>query len=738
MRLSLKTQYFTSLFSALLNTQLNKNLSPFLKVITCLLCFLCYLNAGGQQYNNWFFGDGASIRFNVDSLPDPYAVTTTTPFTTSESSCAISDTNGDLLFYTDGVCVYSKNHTIMQNGTALMGNQSSFQGALIIPLPDHDSLFYIFTTDAFENSFQNGYRYSIVNMNRDNGLGEVIVKNVLLFSQSTERLTAARHSNGIDVWILGNELNSNAFYAWLLTCNGLQTNPVISVTGEIMNQNLMNVGELKISSDGEQVCQTHFPIDGDVAGTANFFQLFDFNNTTGQLSNPKKIILPNTNTYTCEYSADSRFLYLAHSFSNKIEQVETKLATPGAIAASRISIPASPGIFRMQMGPDGKIYVNLSTVYLSAINFPNKKGIASNFHLNKIFLNKSAKLGLPFILNELTSDANSFSYQTIDSCSGTVKFTGPVTLAAPSQWLWNFGDGITSTDANPIHTFVPAGSTYGVTLSITSPLWCGKIIKSQHIVPGGISAKANFTFSANCDSMKVRFMNSSFSSDNLEFEWSFGDGATSVLEHPVHTYANRRSYRVLLRIKAPGSVCILDSVSKIIEIGEFNIQASADQTITEGQSVQLNVTVTGGGISFQWSPDTWLSSSTIANPVAIPADDITYIVTAENTSGCIAADSVSVKVISINEIYVPTAFTPNNDGLNEIFKPVLGTKFSLQNFSVFTRWGEKLFSTSQKDIGWDGKIMGGAQPTGVYTWLIKAVNKEGQSIIKKGTVVLIR
>ena len=101
-------------------------------------------------------------------------------------------------------------------------------------------------------------------------------------------------------------------------------------------------------------------------------------------------------------------------------------------------------------------------------------------------------------------------------------------------------------------------------------------------------------------------------------------------------------------------------------------------------------------------------------------------------------DSVSIKVNPIPGIYIPAAFTPNNDGKNDIFRPLVGTGYTLKDFSIFNRWGQRIFFTSQTDNGWNGKIEGILQDSGAYIWMVNAFDKDGLPYQRKGTVVLIR
>ena len=698
-----------------------------------LFMLLSATKVNGQRYTNWFFGSNASISFEPNSFPIPHR-TTGSLMISSEASCAISNNKGEVLFYTNGETVYNRFHEIMLNGSGLDGNESATQGALIIPMPGNDSLYYIFTADAIENHFGKGYRYSVVNMNRDGGKGEVTAKNNILEPRCTERLTAVRHADGINVWIITNDLNSNVFKAHLLTCRGIQP-AVVSTVGEVLNSNEVdNMGYMKISPDGKKFCQTHF-IENDL-GTPqhSFFQLFDFDNVTGQITNPLKISLPNSNAFGCEFSANSQFLYLTDPQAQEIDQVECTLPRASAIESSVVSLPSNFGYYAIQAGPDDKIYATRGSNALTVIDQPDKKGISCLLRENAIDMIVDTRIGLPPVLRELKNTSNNFSFTNTDSCRGVIQFAGQSSLVN-AQWEWDFGDGTTSNQQNPVHSFNPANRMYVVSLKITSPSVCGSIVKYKYIVPKGILAKADFNFEGKCDSGYVKFTNSSHHLDSVQFLWSFGDGSTSSEINPVHAYSTSGVYQVKLLLTTPGS-CMNDSISKTLNLDQLDIQASPDQTIFEGQSVQLGVT--GNGTSFAWDPPSGLNNSNTKNPVASPLQSTTYFVTGTNNSGCSDVDSVHVIVKTYEDIHVPSAFTPNNDRLNDTFRPVVGIQFRLVKFSVYNRWGELVFSSTEKNKGWDGNLKDKQQASGLYLWSIEAVNKQGKAVNKKGTVLLIR
>jgi len=145
--------------------------------------------------------------------------------------------------------------------------------------------------------------------------------------------------------------------------------------------------------------------------------------------------------------------------------------------------------------------------------------------------------------------------------------------------------------------------------------------------------------------------------------------------------------------------------------------------------------------NFIWTPTTGLSNPAIANPILTAGNvgDVTqYKVTVSSAAGCKGEGFVTVKVYKGPELYTPTAFTPNGDGLNDLFYPFpVGIK-SINYFRVYNRWGNLMFSSNVLYRGWDGKMEGVLQPSGVYVFMAEGVDKNGNKLTKKGTITLIR
>ena len=167
--------------------------------------------------------------------------------------------------------------------------------------------------------------------------------------------------------------------------------------------------------------------------------------------------------------------------------------------------------------------------------------------------------------------------------------------------------------------------------------------------------------------------------------------------------------------------------------------AGRDTIVVVGQPLQFNGT---GGVNYVWSPSTGLSSTTIANPIGVydaSIDSVRYKLIVTDIAGCADSAFIRVKVFKTNPyVFVPTAFTPNNDGRNDVIRPIAVGVQKINYFSIYNRWGQMVFTTTENMKGWDGRIGGVLQNSGVYAWMVSAIDYTGKTIFLKGTVALIR
>ena len=402
-------------------------------VFTVFIGFSLCLNAQ-REASNWFFGDGAGIRFEANGDITP----TTGSLNTDEGCASISDSNGELLFYTDGIFVYDTNGNLMQNGFGLHGSPSSTQSAIIVPKPQDPDVYYIFTVGTqFGNNPDLGFKYSEVNMTLNGGLGAVVNKNVLLLNDSSEKISAVlKDCQTQAIWVItfstqngfpGAPSIFNTFYAYEVTVTGVSTTPVRSTisTLNITGQR----GYLKLSPDGTKLA---------CANVQGGLFLFDFDVITGQVSipanqpGPLQINASNGGSlpYGIEFSPSGQYLYVSsyndffiqgnnaanNNPNNHFSSLVQFDVTVPNIQASRVSLHQDNGYrSALQLGPDGKIYrtasesYNGGLPYLTYINNPNEQGQTSDYdhQNNRINLNNNSRQGLPPFIT-------SFFEETID------------------------------------------------------------------------------------------------------------------------------------------------------------------------------------------------------------------------------------------------------------------------------------------------------------------------------------
>jgi gliding motility-associated-like protein len=180
--------------------------------------------------------------------------------------------------------------------------------------------------------------------------------------------------------------------------------------------------------------------------------------------------------------------------------------------------------------------------------------------------------------------------------------------------------------------------------------------------------------------------------------------------------------------------CYSDTLTIDLDVVTTNVQAGPDQYALPNQSVQL---VASGALSYLWTPAVGLSNPSISNPMASIRTTQTYVVTGSTTAGCSSTDTVTVFIVENELIQLPNAFSPNGDGLNDLFRLPL-TVIRLNQFSIYNRFGQRIFSTNNRNVAWDGRFKGKLQDPGSYVWVLDAYNIRGERKQLKGSIILIR
>jgi len=452
------------------------------RVLFLLLFITPILSYSQNEAAIWYFGQNAGLDFNSGTP----VVLTDGQINTYEGCATISDSLGNLLFYTDGVTVYDRTHNIMQNGNGLSGNSSSTQSAIIVQKPNNLNQYYIFTVDenAGASPNQGGIDYSIVDLTLNGTLGAITTKNSLLLDNSYEKITAIKNANNNDYWII--TFFIDRYYAWELNATGLNTTPIISTAG-ISSINDTSRGYLKISTDGSKIANANF------GNTPRLF-LYDFNNSTGVVSNEVPLLFEDNkdNPYGVEFSPLTQKLYVT---TCQIDASGISLSPPGKLyqfdllnSNLRTKIDESNVYTRnaLQLAIDGKIYRALSKVttgqnlasgsnYLGVINNPELDGLASiyvedfiditiggTFPTHRVFEGLPPFMSSIFLEPTITANEVCFGIPT----QFTVNSSSPI-----ASITWDFGDPVTGIDntstlENPTHLFSSSG-IFSITATVT-------------------------------------------------------------------------------------------------------------------------------------------------------------------------------------------------------------------------------------------------------------------------------
>ena len=334
---------------------------------------------------------------------------------------------------------------------------------------------------------------------------------------------------------------------------------------------------------------------------------------------------------------------------------------------------------------------------------------------------------------QYSTDPNTY----IVNCTNyTVNFVN--TSTGGFAYHWNFGiAGANDTSSQFEPTFVyPDTGTFTVKLVVNPSSTCPDSISRLVKVYPKFSAAFTDT-GGRCPGAPVSFVDqSSATIKPITFWlWHFGDGDSTYVQNPVHVYKTGGVYSVML-IAHNVKNCA-DTTVKQIFIDNFKPFAGNDTIIVKGEKVQFNAV---GGIDYLWSPPDNLSDTTIFDPIGFFPDTGHFIYSVHVISpyGCMGYDTILVTVVNQAAFFVPSAFTPNGDGLNDYFRPVAVGYRNLNYFRVFNRWGQKIFFSTNLETGWDGRYEGKAVDMGTYFWEISFTDRFGKEGTMKGDVTLIR
>jgi gliding motility-associated-like protein len=657
------------------------NAQQKIALLFLMFCVAFLPSLAQKRYNVWAFGKQGGINFNT-TPPSGFKSKSPErdpPYYLS----SICDTSGELMFYTDGLTVYNRDGFKMpkyNNWWPLAGNVMP----LVCPRPGSDTLFYLFAISDAANPYE--LQAFPLRLKAPGDLDEMIYPRPTGPNNFQKRLkkkcsmivAGTAHCNQKDYWI--STYSDHALYSFLVTAAGINEVPVVTTVPEnIILDSTVSPGlsNMKFSANGEKAVVPNFD--------ENKVVVFDFDNATGKFSNPLKIGVKDGLTLEeADLSPDGSKLYLATKYSENdgrpityhdIGQMDLNAGTTSAIENT---------------------FVILTPI--ADLETCNRATCFFVYRTINVGPDGRMYIGMRYATRATITVDESFSIIEAPNTAGVNCLYKKAHFNVGSKYLF-------------------AGYNYVRSSSYT-------------LKENGITVNKQ-----NCADKPVQFGVLFSKVDSVR--WDFGDPASgannvSTSLNPSHQYPAPGSYTVKAIIY---SKCIADTATSFITIKpDVSVKVPAqikDTSICVGDILTLNAR-DGTSNAYQWENGLILADRTINEAghykVMIMNDcsldmkefDVTY-------DRCPCA------------VYVPTAFTPNDDGLNDVFKPATQCYAKQYKFTVFNRFGQVIFTSTDPQKGWDGFVGPYRQSTGTFIWTLQYQDPNSKKInFEKGTVLLIR
>jgi gliding motility-associated-like protein len=276
---------------------------------------------------------------------------------------------------------------------------------------------------------------------------------------------------------------------------------------------------------------------------------------------------------------------------------------------------------------------------------------------------------------------------------------------------------------------------YTIRLIVTNSFGC-RSLPVDSVITINLKPSFDFTWSDSCLERPIQFT----ATDNIgnyitQWRWHFGSGFVNGTAGELHRFPGPGLKRVSLY--AIGNTgCISDTMTKFINIRYDPVRAGTDRIAAAQEPIQLQAS--GNNLSgFEWTPSTGLNDAFVANPVATNTASQLYKVKARSVYGCDSYSQVAITIYKGPDIYMPTAFSPNNDGTNDKLIPVPVGVPQFKGINIYNRYGQLVYNSLTTN-GWDGKVKGVDAPSDTYVWEVRGVDFKGKAVYKKGIVVLVR
>ena len=308
-----------------------------------------------------------------------------------------------------------------------------------------------------------------------------------------------------------------------------------------------------------------------------------------------------------------------------------------------------------------------------------------------------------------------------------------------SDWTWWF-DGLPTTAQQPAISNLPLGiHQLGLKVSTIYGCTSDSIAKQFSVWPTPI---VGIETGNGCLNKPVEFDGKQL--DNMstiaKWNWKFGDGSNVVGQNVTHSYSSG-GYKTVSLVATSDKGCSSYDTTAKIHIDALYVDAGRDTSVQENKSFTLNGNWRGdvdGFPNFTWAPPAGLSNTDELQPSAVLQRDQFYSLSGITAAGCIASDNIKITVFRFPGVLVPSAFTPNHDGVNDVLRPRYNGIKRLDYFAFYNRGGQLIFKTSDMTKGWDGSLNTVSMNTQTFVWIVSAEDFDGKKYQLKGTVTLIR
>lgn len=602
----------------------------------------------------WYFGSRAGLNFSSGvAVRDDQAAANNTMWS-GEGCVSIADSAGALVYYSNGVTVWDRNHVAAITG--LNGDPQTSKSQIIsVPHPLHKNWYYLFTSPSYGQYYSPIY-YSIVA--DSNGTMIPISLNDSLPTPPGcllvgEAITAVPHCNGRDFWVItrGSHWIANSTDIWtqrllvyLISPAGI-TNP--SGVGQLPyiytfpSGGSSVVGMIKGSPDNKHLVVTHN------FGVAS---IVDFDNSTGIISNERSFTSPSGSYHGCSFSPDSRTVYVGNLTTSTIYGVDITqpILTP-VLLTSTVNWPGS-----FQLGPDSMLYVSrVGSNYASRFTNPNNLSspgyVQQAIQLDVVYNTVGEIYGLPNMIDGIIPARAPLSFNvTFNNCSTAVCVPNGC-WGTSYNYSWDFGDN-TPIDTNAIVTHVYAASgQYTITLVISIGNYSYPPIQQPIAVL--LTAPSISGPASTCVS-QYNYTTYSVPSGAQNYQWLVAGGGTIVgLDTLAYCNVSWSSSGLLTCIVNNGAGCTFTTSVVVTVHPNPTADAGADTAYScPGGYFQIggNPTAAGGTgpYTYQWFPSSSVLSPNASNPVVIVSGPSTYTVAVTDSYGCASSDLIFVDIDS--------------------------------------------------------------------------------------------